>query len=260
VKGWVLRHSLRAEVRRVVAHGSDLVNAGHPPVVSRDHTHASRHFALRRDRFYHQRQGEPPGERRQCANRALGGRSRRACVHVQIQAMWGEEPTTLQKLGCGAFAGLIAQSGAYTSALLALPQYAWLDLVLTLLPPLTCPQSQSATYPLDVVRRRMQTAGLVSGGSIEGTLYGQQKGQGEGGRLSMVGTLTHVYRTEGYRGLFKGLSMNWIKVGRSSVSYVSTATWATVLGNCPALWVPRWRTCCLSVPSLCVTSAGPHSA
>ncbi|KAM6963445.1 mitochondrial coenzyme A transporter SLC25A42-like [Aplochiton taeniatus] len=54
---------------------------------------------------------------------------------------------------------------------------------------------QSASYPLDVVRRRMQTAGVM------GQAYG-----------SIVGTMREIVVREGVlRGLYKGLSMNWIK-------------------------------------------------
>ncbi|XP_029551897.1 mitochondrial coenzyme A transporter SLC25A42 [Salmo trutta] len=54
---------------------------------------------------------------------------------------------------------------------------------------------QSASYPLDMVRRRMQTAGVT----------GQQYG-------SVLGTMkTIVVQEGGVRGLYKGLSMNWIK-------------------------------------------------
>lgn len=54
---------------------------------------------------------------------------------------------------------------------------------------------QTASYPLDIVRRRMQTSGL------NGFHYD-----------TLRGTLTHIYREEGLvRGLYKGLSMNWIK-------------------------------------------------
>ncbi|XP_010869885.1 mitochondrial coenzyme A transporter SLC25A42 [Esox lucius] len=54
---------------------------------------------------------------------------------------------------------------------------------------------QSASYPLDVVRRRMQTAGVM----------GQQYG-------SVLGTMKAIMVQEGVlRGLYKGLSMNWIK-------------------------------------------------
>ncbi|KAJ1085668.1 hypothetical protein NDU88_005794 [Pleurodeles waltl] len=54
---------------------------------------------------------------------------------------------------------------------------------------------QSASYPLDVVRRRMQTAGVT------GHTYG-----------TIVGTMKEIVREEGIvRGLYKGLSMNWVK-------------------------------------------------
>ncbi|XP_028297702.1 mitochondrial coenzyme A transporter SLC25A42-like [Gouania willdenowi] len=54
---------------------------------------------------------------------------------------------------------------------------------------------QSASYPLDVVRRRMQTAGVT------GHTYG-----------SVLGTMRDIVSEEGLiRGLYKGLSMNWVK-------------------------------------------------
>ncbi|KAG8126926.1 putative Coenzyme A transporter SLC25A42 protein [Naja naja] len=54
---------------------------------------------------------------------------------------------------------------------------------------------QSASYPLDVVRRRMQTAGAL------GYSYG-----------SILLTMRDIIREEGLvRGLYKGLSMNWVK-------------------------------------------------
>nr|XP_057930102.1 mitochondrial coenzyme A transporter SLC25A42-like [Doryrhamphus excisus] len=54
---------------------------------------------------------------------------------------------------------------------------------------------QSASYPLDVVRRRMQTAGVT--GSTCSTI---------------LGTMREIVRQEGVvRGLYKGLSMNWLK-------------------------------------------------
>ncbi|XP_076583251.1 mitochondrial coenzyme A transporter SLC25A42-like [Chaetodon auriga] len=54
---------------------------------------------------------------------------------------------------------------------------------------------QSASYPLDVVRRRMQTAGVT------GSCYS-----------TIVGTMREIVTQEGVvRGLYKGLSMNWLK-------------------------------------------------
>nr|CAD7406122.1 unnamed protein product [Timema poppensis] len=66
---------------------------------------------------------------------------------------------------------------------------------------------QSSSYPLDIVRRRMQTSPLT------GTHY-----------RSIFSTLKKVYRDEGIRrGFFKGLSMNWVKgpvaVGISFTTY-----------------------------------------
>lgn len=54
---------------------------------------------------------------------------------------------------------------------------------------------QSASYPLDVVRRRMQTAGVT------GHTYS-----------TIIGTMQEIVSEEGIvRGLYKGLSMNWVK-------------------------------------------------
>ena len=54
---------------------------------------------------------------------------------------------------------------------------------------------QNVSYPLDIVRRRMQTEGLVSSVSYHTVLQ----------------TLRYVFSTEGFRGLYKGVSMNWVK-------------------------------------------------
>ncbi|VDD82675.1 unnamed protein product [Mesocestoides corti] len=56
---------------------------------------------------------------------------------------------------------------------------------------------QTASYPLDIVRRRMQTAGVT--GHPEYT-------------QSILSTMKIVYQHEGlFRGLYKGVTMNWIK-------------------------------------------------
>ena len=66
---------------------------------------------------------------------------------------------------------------------------------------------QSTSYPLDIVRRRMQTSAITG---YECT--------------SIMGTFRKIYQEEGLRkGFFKGLSMNWIKgpisVGISFATY-----------------------------------------
>ncbi|XP_072946903.1 mitochondrial coenzyme A transporter SLC25A42 [Epargyreus clarus] len=70
---------------------------------------------------------------------------------------------------------------------------------------------QTASYPLDIVRRRMQT--------------GCRRPDGTYPCANAVDTLLSVYRTEGWRGFFKGLSMNWVKgpiaVGISFATYDS---------------------------------------
>lgn len=60
------------------------------------------------------------------------------------------------------------------------------------------PCSSTVVYPLDVVRRRLQTAGFVD----------NHHHHGPKGMLPM---LRHVHQTEGFRGLFKGMSLNFIK-------------------------------------------------
>ncbi|XP_037105676.1 mitochondrial coenzyme A transporter SLC25A42-like [Syngnathus acus] len=72
------------------------------------------------------------------------------------------QPSTVERLAFGACAGLVGQS---------------------------------ASYPLDVVRRRMQTAGVT--GSTCNTI---------------LGTMREILSNEGVvRGFYKGLSMNWLK-------------------------------------------------
>jgi solute carrier family 25 protein 42 len=57
--------------------------------------------------------------------------------------------------------------------------------------------AQSATYPLDIVRRRMQVFPLVAVGAPP---------------PDWVALMRRILQTEGLvRGLYKGLSMNWIK-------------------------------------------------
>lgn len=56
---------------------------------------------------------------------------------------------------------------------------------------------QSVAYPLDVIRRRMQTDGMRQPRN----------------NLGMMAVARLVLEKEGVRGMFKGLTLNWIKVG-----------------------------------------------
>eukprot|EP01116_Phalansterium_solitarium_P020141 TRINITY_DN5855_c0_g1_i2.p1 TRINITY_DN5855_c0_g1~~TRINITY_DN5855_c0_g1_i2.p1 ORF type:complete len:335 (+),score=66.20 TRINITY_DN5855_c0_g1_i2:71-1006(+) len=57
---------------------------------------------------------------------------------------------------------------------------------------------QTVAYPLDVVRRLMQTSGLADAHGIN--------------HRGIWAAITHIVRTEGIHGLFKGLSINYIRV------------------------------------------------
>lgn len=57
---------------------------------------------------------------------------------------------------------------------------------------------QTSSYPLDIVRRRMQTSGMAINNNDVYTSVRQ--------------TLVKIYNEEGIvRGFYKGLSMNWVK-------------------------------------------------
>lgn len=56
--------------------------------------------------------------------------------------------------------------------------------------------SQTASYPLEVIRRRMQVGGAV----------------GDGHRLGMAETAARVYREAGWKGFWVGLTIGYVKV------------------------------------------------
>ena len=60
--------------------------------------------------------------------------------------------------------------------------------------------AQLATYPMDVVRGRLQTDGVA----------------GPATGLGPMGFLRHIWRREGLAGLYKGMTLNFIKVGSGS--------------------------------------------
>lgn len=58
--------------------------------------------------------------------------------------------------------------------------------------------AQTLTYPLDIVRRRMQVSNLRAGT--------------EGAHATILGTGRAIVREYGWRGLFRGVTINYVKV------------------------------------------------
>lgn len=87
----------------------------------------------------------------------------------------------MERIQCGAFAGLVAQT---------------------------------LTYPIEVTRRRMQTIGMCNDSAIS-ALGVKQKAAAVTGKPpqlpTMLSTVSDLYREQGVRGFFKGVSVNWMK-------------------------------------------------
>lgn len=81
---------------------------------------------------------------------------------------------------------------------------------------------QTITYPLDVVRRRMQIVGMPGTQDLyHGQLYTK-------GTFSALRT---IYQLEGFRALFRGLSLNYMKVAPMvAISFTTFDTLKKLLG------------------------------
>lgn len=109
------------------------------------------------------------------------------------------------------------------------------------LAPLVGLAAQSVTYPFEVVRRRMQTAGVLgdrrdiksmyavvspaapsSSSSVTASMASESSLLHCRQKLNMITVLRGIIREQGVRGLFKGLSLNYIKGPIAiSISFVS---------------------------------------
>lgn len=94
----------------------------------------------------------------------------------QILHLTGRDLTTIERVQCGAFAGLVAQT---------------------------------VTYPIEVIRRRMQTVGMHGDTALSN--LGSTGGSVSHERPSLIAAIRALYLREGVRGFFKGVSMNWVK-------------------------------------------------
>ncbi|XP_006170309.1 calcium-binding mitochondrial carrier protein SCaMC-3 isoform X2 [Tupaia chinensis] len=84
----------------------------------------------------------------------------------------------------------------------------------------TC--GQIASYPLALVRTRMQAQASVEGGP----------------QLSMLGLLRHILSQEGIRGLYRGIAPNFMKVIPAvSISYVVYENMKQALGVTSSEWI-----------------------
>jgi solute carrier family 25 protein 42 len=86
----------------------------------------------------------------------------------------------MERIQCGAFAGLIAQT---------------------------------LTYPIEVTRRRMQTIGMCNDSALSalGVEQGRAPTPAKPQLPSMTNTVAQLDQEQGVRGFFKGVSMNWMK-------------------------------------------------
>ena len=71
--------------------------------------------------------------------------------------------------------------------------------------------AQSATYPLDVVRRRMQVQVAVDLSQATTAVIGPKQIRSQVLYTGVIQGMRVIYKSEGLAGLYKGLTMNWVK-------------------------------------------------
>ena len=139
--------------------------------------------------------------------------------HVSVQNDRRRELNSWHKLFSGAIAGIIAQ---------------------------TC------TYPLEIMRRRMQTAGHVHIDATVESTYTTVRSAGTGNKsqskaaavgvemlknkkhasMSMADTFIYLYNFHGWKVFYKGVSLNWIKGPITvSISFTSFDFFKTIFEN-----------------------------
>jgi hypothetical protein len=83
----------------------------------------------------------------------------------------------------------------------------------------------SGTYPFEVVRRRMQTAGFIDKDRIASgytSALRDSLSAVERQQVTFLRTLKDIVRVQGVMGLYKGLSLNWFK-GPISIRFVDAS-------------------------------------
>eukprot|EP00934_Nitzschia_sp_Nitz4_P008600 Nitzschia sp. Nitz4//scaffold2_size372955//317031//318366//NITZ4_000464-RA/size372955-snap-gene-0.106-mRNA-1//-1//CDS//3329546901//8590//frame0 len=109
----------------------------------------------------------------------------------KIQELAGRDVTTMERMQCGAFSGLVAQT---------------------------------LTYPCEIVRRRMQTIGVVAtsghAAAVAAAGKAHHKAQVREKVIrelhpekppTLTAIITELYAEQGVRGFFKGVALNWFK-------------------------------------------------
>ncbi|KAG8374351.1 hypothetical protein BUALT_Bualt11G0122800 [Buddleja alternifolia] len=134
-------------------------------------------------------------------------------VYESLRSYWHSQrpndSTVLVSLACGSLSGIASSTGGWTvgfqfSCGIPIP-YNLKNLDLEILVPNSgtvkepCSVSfGSATFPLDLVRRRMQLEGAAGRARVYNT--------------GLFGTFGHIMRTEGFRGLYRGIMPEYYKV------------------------------------------------